>query len=114
MNHLTISVQEGWLMVLPIIVEGRCVRPQLLSCASPFVTPWIAAQQVPLYLGFSRQEYWSGLPCPPPGDLPDPGIEIESFTSPALAGRLFTTGATWMGEARCSAKYPLRIIYLFA
>ena len=42
-----------------------------------------------------RQEYWSGLPCPPPGDLPNPGIEPESLMSPALAGRFFTTSATW-------------------
>ena len=46
-----------------------------------FVTPWTVAQQAPLSLGFSRQEYWSGLPCPPPGDLPDRGMEP---TSPAL------------------------------
>ena len=46
-------------------------------------------------MGFSRQEYWSGLPCPPPGDLPDPGIEPASLTSPALAGGFFTTSATW-------------------
>ena len=46
-------------------------------------------------MGFSRQEYWSGLPCPPPGDLPDPGMEPTSLTSPALAGGLFTTSATW-------------------
>ena len=51
--------------------------------------------QAPLSMGFSRQEYWSGLPCPTPGDLPDPGIEPESLTSPALAGRFFTTSATW-------------------
>ena len=44
---------------------------------------------------FSRQEYWSGLLCPPPGDLPDPGIEPVSPISPALAGRFFTTSATW-------------------
>ena len=44
---------------------------------------------------FSRQEYQSGLPCPSPGDLPDPGIELKSLTSPALAGRFFTTSATW-------------------
>ena len=44
---------------------------------------------------FSRQEYWSELQCPPPGDLPDPGIEPASLTSPALAGRFFTTSATW-------------------
>ena len=44
---------------------------------------------------FSRQEYWSGLPCPPPGDLSDTGLKSESFMSPALAGRFFTTSATW-------------------
>ena len=46
-------------------------------------------------MGFSRQELWSGLPCPPPGDLPKPGIEPMSLTSPALAGEFFTTRATW-------------------
>ena len=50
--------------------------------------------------GTSRQEYWSGLPCPPPGDLPDPGIERVSLMSPALAGRFFTTSATWEAQAR--------------
>ena len=45
--------------------------------------------------GFSRQEYWSGMPCPPPGDLPNPGIEPTSLMSPALAGGFFTTSATW-------------------
>ena len=46
-------------------------------------------------MGFSRQEYWSGLPCPPPGDLPNLGIEPVSLMSPALAGRFFTSRATW-------------------
>jgi len=50
-------------------------------------------------LGFSRQEYCSGLSCPPPGDLSDPGIESMSLKSPALAGRFFTTSTTW--EALC-------------
>ena len=45
-------------------------------------------------MGFSRQEYWSGLPCPPPGDLPDPGIEPTSLMSPAWAGGFFTTTGT--------------------
>ena len=53
-----------------------------------FVTQWTVACQAPLSMGFSRQEYFSGLPCPPPGDLPDPGIEPAS---PTLAGRFFTT-----------------------
>ena len=46
-------------------------------------------------MGFSKQEYWSGLPFPPPADLPSPGTEPTSLTSHALAGRFFTTGATW-------------------
>ena len=48
-----------------------------------FATPWTAALQAPLSMGFSRQEYWSGLPCPPPGDHPDPGIEPGSAASQA-------------------------------
>ena len=59
------------------------------------VTPWTVAHQTPLSMGFSRQEYWSGLPCPPPGDLPNPGIEPASLASPTLSGRFFTTSATW-------------------
>ena len=53
--------------------------------------PTNCACQAPLSMGFSRQEYRSGLPCPPPGDLPDPGIELVSPVSPASAGRLFIT-----------------------
>ena len=55
---------------------------QVLS--DSFVTPWTVGSQAPLSMGFPRQEYWSGLPFPSPGDLPDPGIEPES---PALAGK---------------------------
>ena len=61
------------------------------SLMSQFVTSWTVACQALLSMGFSRQEYWSGLPNPPPGDLCDPGIEPVSLVSPALAGRLFTT-----------------------
>ena len=53
-----------------------------------FATPWTVAHQAPLFMGISRQEYWSGLLCPSPGDLPDPGINTAS---PALAGIFFTT-----------------------
>ena len=70
----------------------------MLSCFSHvqlFVIPWTEACQAPLSMGFSRQEYWSGLPCPPPGDLPDPGIEPVSVMSPALAGGFFTASTTW-------------------
>ena len=56
---------------------------------------WTAVLWAPLSMGFSRQENWGELPCPPPGYLPDPGIEPMSLMSPALAGEFFTTSATW-------------------
>ena len=56
-------------------------------------------------MGFSRQEFWSGLPFPSPGDLPHPGIEPASLASPALAGRFFTTSATWE-EAETTTLLP--------
>ena len=54
---------------------------------------WTVACQAPLSMGFSRQEYWRGLPCPPPEDLPNPGIKLASLMSPALAGGFFTSSA---------------------
>jgi len=69
----------------------------MLSCFShvqPCVTLWAVAYQAPLYLGLSGKEYWSGLPCSLPGDLPNPGTEPTSLMSFALAGRFFTTRAT--------------------
>ena len=73
-----------------------CMCAKLLSHIQLFVALWPIAHtvQAPLSMGFSRQEYWSGWPCPPPRDLPEPGIEPVSLTSPGLAGRFFTTGAT--------------------
>ena len=59
------------------------------------VTLWTITHQAPLAMGSSKQEYWSGLSCPSPGDLPDPGIKLTSLMSPALAGKFFTTSATW-------------------
>ena len=62
------------------------------SCVWLFPIPWTVVHQAALSMGFSRQEYWSGSPSPPPGDLPHPGMEP---TSPALASRFSTTSATW-------------------
>ena len=56
---------------------------------------WAVACQAPWSMGFSRQEYWSGLPCPPSGDLPNSGIKPASVTSPALACGFFITSSTW-------------------
>ena len=61
-------------------------------------TSWTVAHQSSLSVGFSKKEYWSGLPCPSPGDLPNPGIEPSSLMSPALAGRFFTISTTWEGQ----------------
>ena len=70
----------------------------MLSCFSHVqlcVTLWAVACQEPLSMRFSRQEYWSGFPCPPPGDLPDTGIKPEFLRSPALAGvKIYSTGPT--------------------
>ena len=63
--------------------------------------PWTVARQAPLSMGFSRQEYWSGLPCPPPRDLPDPGIEPAS---PALAGATRGVSSSSKGDAKTLGK----------
>ena len=70
------------------------------TCVQLFVTQWTEALQTPLSLGFFRQEHWSGLPCPSPGDLPDPEIELMSLMFPALAGGFFTTSATWEAHGK--------------
>ena len=85
-NYLELSVH--W------VVFTIKLLAQSLSCVWLFANPWMVALQVPLSMRFPKQEYWSGLPSPPPRDLPDPGIRHASLMSPALAGRFFTTCAT--------------------
>ena len=96
-NMRQVAKPEGWSR------EGSLSAPGLTTCACMlrhfsrvrlFATLWTVALQAPLFMGFSRLEYWSGLLCPPPEDLPDPGIEPTSLMSPVLAGRSFTTNAT--------------------
>ena len=72
------------------------------------MTPWTIVHQTSLSMGFSRLEYWSGLPWLPPGDLSDSGIEPASLKSPALAGRCFTTLATW--EAHSPHGWGLNVL----
>jgi len=80
---------EGMLMLLTslfsAVYEMWCTYACVLSRVLLFSTPWTVACQAPLSIGFSRQEYWSGLPFPPPADLPDQGIKPMSPVSPALA-----------------------------
>ena len=82
-NHLTIYRTGPWPSTMNYLVQNASRDMlekfmKLLSHVWLFVTPWTVARQAPLTMGFIRQEYWSGLPCPSPGDLPDPGIEPGS------------------------------------
>ena len=80
------------------ILSAHLLRACVLSHFSHvhlFEMLWTTFHQAPLSMGFSSQEQRSGLLCPPPGDLPDSGVELESLLAPALVGRLFTTSATW-------------------
>ena len=72
-----------------LIELGYFGEAEAASVVSDSATPWTVAHQAPLSTEFPRQEYWSGLSFPSPGDLPDPGMELAS---PALAGEFFTTG----------------------
>ena len=89
-----------------MIIDARACcfnRVRLLA------TPRTVALQAPQFMGFSREEYWSGLPFPPPGDLPDPGIKPVFLASPALAGGFFTTSAPW--EAMIIGTYTTIYFY---
>ena len=77
-----------------VLIQGIMHYSSISVCVSHwvmsdwlFVTPWSVAHQAPLSMGFFKQEYWSGFPCPPSEEIPNPGIEPETLTSPALAGR---------------------------
>ena len=72
------------------LVRAKSLQSCLILC-----DPMNCSPLAPLSMGFSRQEHWSGLPCPPAGDLPDPGIKPTSLMSPELAGRFFTTSVIW-------------------
>ena len=77
------------------------VHARVLSCFSRvqlYMTLWTTACQAPLPVGLSRQKYWSGLPCPSPEDLPDPGIKPASLTSPIFERGSFTNSTTWEAQ----------------
>ena len=83
----------------PVVVSS-------LSHVHLFVTPWTVAHQAPLSMGFSRHEYWGGLPFPSSGALPNPGTESASHGFPTLAGLFFITSATW--EAPGDPKFQVK------
>ena len=124
----TVNWEAGWGSVLKFLVrpeslghrllEGGMVCPSRPSVASAHVflhtwsvvfdseIPWTVACQAPLPMGFSRQEYWSGLPFPPPGDLPNPGTEP---VSPVLAGRFSTTEPLGKPHWLCRLSVTVRL-----
>ena len=93
MSCSNLSSAESMVTAVPRTGLKRMRLTCMLSCFSRlrlFSTLWTVAHQAPLSMGFFRQEYWSGLPSSPPGDLPNPRIEPKSLMSPALAGGFFT------------------------
>ena len=117
LSHFSIHLFSNWLIFISLSFEPQCPKKFLFLLSSILLkttvlhkfllcvcvvshiqlssTPFMGADQAPLSMEFSRQECWSWWSCPPPGDLPDPGIKPVSLKSPALAGWFFTTGATW-------------------
>ena len=97
---------------------GVCIYCCLVAdCVQLFLTPWTVVLQAALSMGFSRQEYWSALPFPSPGDLPDPGVESLSLAPLALAGRFFTaelTGKPSKGLSCCLIHLlGLQVLYVY-
>ena len=80
------------------------------SCVQLFVTQWTVTHQASLSMGFSRQEYWNRLPCPPSGDLPDPGIEPVSLRSPVLTDGLRLTLQNTIDRAAYTTKVCFLIV----
>ena len=94
-HHHSPILEHFWVCVCACVCVLSC-----FSRAQLFATLWSITCQAPLSMGFPRQEYWGGLSCPLPGDLPDPGMELEFLTSPALAGGFFTARVAWEGLER--------------
>ena len=127
--HLPPTKQHSsFLMLRKFQSSSRCIAIVLFSVSKSLTLPLVHAKSLQSCLtlcnppdcsptrllcpwGFSRQEYWSGWPCPPPGDLPDPGIEPFPLRSPTLAGRFFTTSTTW--EAQLTPYPELFRFHLF-
>ena len=85
-ERIVFSFLKLWKLRCESMINYRCMHVRALSCFGHvrlFATLWTAASQASLSMGFSRQGYWTGLPCPPPGDLPDPRIKLACPVSPA-------------------------------
>ena len=94
------------------LCERACML-SLFSCVQLFAILWTAAHQAPLSVEFSWQEHWSGLPCLPPGDLPNPGIKFLSLMCPELAGGFFNTSVTLEALSLLRTPSFLRFTFLY-
>ena len=106
-EHLDLTDPDYQYSVCVCVCVCVCVHAHVCSCVHTlscfnhdqlFAPLWTVALQSPLSIGLSRQEYWSGLPCPLLGDLPDSGIKPLCLMSPELAGGFFATSATWQAH----------------
>ena len=95
-SWIKLALKNAFSSSAPLPQQVRCaqclltnIQGSTCSVVSDSTAPWTVTRQIPLSVGFSRQEYWSGLPCPPPGDLPDPGIKTPSSAAPALQADSF-------------------------
>ena len=97
--------KSPWASV-PTLSQVQCIYVlNRFSWVRLFAIPWTVVGQAPLSMGFSKQEYWSRLPRPPPGDPPDPGIEPVSLMFPVLTRVFCTTNATWKSQAKCGITF---------
>ena len=108
-DHCCVSFISRWILYTEPPGKPASVCVCVLSHFSRvwlFVTLWTVTHEAPLFMGFFRQKYWRGLPCPPPGDLPNPGIKPMFLMSSVLAGRFFTTSTNW--KAKCWCVDPIK------
>ena len=118
LDGITDSMNMSLSELQELVMEGRpgvlllCCVLSHFSCVRLFATPWTVAHLSPLSIRFFRYEYWSGLPFPTRGDLPDPGTEPTSLTPPTLTGKFFTTSTTWEAIKKQSRPDGSRITYL--
>ena len=102
-----------WIINLSrFMLRTVCVYAQLLSYIQLFVTPWTVALQAPLSMGISRQEYWSGLPCPLPGDLLDPRIQPASPPAPALQVDSYPWASKEASYVAADSVHPWEVVSL--
>ena len=111
---LCLPAQGWWVTGCYSWTSYACMHTKSLQLYPTLCDPWwTVAHQVPLSMEFSRQEYYSGLLCSPPGDLPNPGIEPMSFTSPALTCGFFTTNTTWEASSYLSPLQMMGLLFYF-